>query len=87
MRRALQAQADEEGEAPQEGMNSERLSACKRDQGQTGLVRAPGDVANVFERALAEFPQWHPAAIRRDPFVMTMDGFVSDHEIDVLLGA
>ena len=39
-----------------------------------------GQLGALFERILAEFPQYSPVALSRDPYVIRLDDFVTDEE-------
>lgn len=42
----------------------------------------PGDMNATFERALADFPEYSPQVLSRDPWVLRFDSFLSDEEAD-----
>lgn len=69
------------GECPGVAGRGPRVPAgerCRRDN-TTAAVPA-GQLGALFERILAEFPQYSPVALSRDPYVIRLDDFVTDEE-------
>ena len=52
--------------------------ACQRPN-ETAAV-SEGGISVMFERLLREFPQYSPRALSTDPYVVTLDHFLSDEE-------
>jgi prolyl 4-hydroxylase len=48
---------------------------------------AEGDIDKIFERALAEFPQYQPVMHSRDPWLITFDNLLTDEETDGIFEA
>jgi len=48
---------------------------------------AEGDLTKIFERAVAEYPQYSPRVLSRDPWVVTFDNLLSDEETDGIVEA
>lgn len=53
--------------------------ACER---LSEAALQPGDMNETFERALVDFPEYAPAVLHRDPWVVRFDNFLSDEEAD-----
>eukprot|EP00966_Prymnesium_polylepis_P334511 7389886-Prymnesium_polylepis.1 len=60
--------------------------ACERRPDQAPLV-ATGGVTAMFERALGAFPQYSPTVLSRDPWVVSLDDFVSETEAERFVAA
>ena len=45
-----------------------------------------GGISRMFERVLADFPQYSPRMLSHDPWVILFDSFLSDEEADHLIG-
>jgi len=54
--------------------------ACERLS--DAALSGPGAMNATFERAIAEFPQYAPKVLHRDPFVIEFEQFLSDAEAD-----
>jgi len=48
---------------------------------------AEGDISKIFERAVANYPQYSPTVLSRDPWVVTFDNLLSDEETTGILEA
>jgi len=48
---------------------------------------AEGDISKIFERALAQYPQYNPQVHSRDPWLVTFDNLLTDEETDGIFEA
>jgi prolyl 4-hydroxylase len=48
---------------------------------------AEGDINKIFERAVAEYPQYNPQVHSRDPWLVTFDNLLTDEETDGIFEA
>ena len=58
--------------------------ACKRDPSEPPAAVA-GTIDDTFRRALELFPQYGPRVLNREPWIVSFDTFLSEHEADHLL--
>ena len=61
--------------------DSEPDPACKRPNA-TAAARE-GDISRMFRRVLSEYGQYAPAVLSEDPWVVTLDDFLSEEEAAV----
>ena len=60
--------------------------ACERRADQLPLVQ-PGDLTRTFEHAISTHHQYVPSVLSRDPWIVMLDGFLSDREADQFVSA
>eukprot|EP00967_Tisochrysis_lutea_P018658 scaffold21167_cov33-Tisochrysis_lutea.AAC.2 len=48
---------------------------------------AEGDIDKIFERAIANYPQYNPKVISKDPWLVTFDNLLTDEETDGIFEA
>lgn len=48
---------------------------------------AEGDISKIFEAAVANYPQYNPQVLSRDPWVVTFDNLLTDEETDGIIEA
>ena len=62
-----------------------RTDACQRDNFSAAVPYGRLDL--LFERVLRDFPEYSPRALSKEPWIVSLDNFLSDEEADAFLSS